>query len=97
MRKDLQRRLGRLERQLGLADFETKLRSFARKWGEDEEAYLRAVRGHERELGPELGEDGTITWGGFLLLRQMLISAHVLPDQAVNPRVDEPTLTSVSG
>jgi hypothetical protein len=44
MRKDLLRRLESLERQLGVADFETKLRSFARRLGEDEEAYLRAVR-----------------------------------------------------
>ena len=40
--------------------------------GGDAEASLRSLMGHEQELGPALGEDGTITWEGFLLVRQIL-------------------------
>jgi hypothetical protein len=63
MSKDLMRRIEKLERPLGGAACETKLRRLVRRWGGNEQAYLRAVRGPERELGPALGEDGTIPWG----------------------------------
>jgi len=72
MSKDLKRRIEKLEQQGGVSGFETKLRSLARWLGGNEEAYLRAARGYEQKLGPALGEDGTITWEGFLLLRDLL-------------------------
>jgi hypothetical protein len=72
MSKDLKRRIEKLERQVGVSGFETKLRAVVRRWGGNEEAYLRAARGHERKLGPALGEDGSITWEGFQLLRDLL-------------------------
>jgi hypothetical protein len=88
MSKDLMRRIEKLERQRGVSEFETKLRRLVRRLGGNEpteQAYLRAVRGHERELGPALGEDGTITWPGFLLLRQLLPSP-ASPEKSGEPR-----------
>jgi hypothetical protein len=72
MSKDLKRRIEKLERQVGVSGFETKLRAVVRWWGGNEEAYLRAARGHERKLEPALGEDGAITWEGYLLLHNLL-------------------------
>ena len=72
MSKDLKQRIEKLERQVGVAGFEIKLRALVRRWGGNEEAYLRAARSYERQLGQALGEDGGITWEGFLLLRDLL-------------------------
>lgn len=81
MSKDLKRRIEKLERQVGVAGLETKLRALARRLGGNEEAYLLAVRGYERQLGQALGEDGTITWEGFLLLRDLVPpSRHASPE-----------------
>ena len=76
MNKALKQRIEKLERQFGIAGFETKLRALARGLGGNEEAYLRAARGHQRQLGQALGEDGTITWEGLLLLIDLLESSH---------------------
>ena len=72
------RGIEKLERQ-GVAGFETKLRALARRLGGNEEVCLQAVRGYERELRQELGEDGTITWQGFLLLRDLLHPSRHAP------------------
>jgi|SRR5271157_3312403 len=95
MSKDLKRRIEKLERQIGVSGFETKLRALVRWWGGNEEAYLRAARGYARELGPALGEDGTITWEGFLLLRDLLHpSRHASPQAGRKGAVAEPGLQS---
>jgi hypothetical protein len=99
MNKDLTRRIEKLERQLGVAECETKLRGLVRRLGgneHNEQAYLRAVRGHERELGPALGEDGSITWEGFLRLRQLLPpSSPASPPESGEPvRLPKPDLPS---
>ena len=72
MSKDLTRRIEKLERKAGVGGLETKLRAVVHWWGGDEEAHLRALRGHERELGQALGEGHTITWTGLQLLRDLL-------------------------
>ena len=95
MSKDLKRRIEKLERQVGVSGFETKLRALVRWWGGNEEAYLRAARGYARELGPALGEDGTITWEGFLLLRNLLHpSRHAAPQAGRKGAAAEPELQS---
>src|ERR1017187_241627 len=88
MRKDLNRRIEKLERQVGVSEFETKLRAVLRQWAGNEEAYLRAARGSERKLGPALGENGAITWEGYLLLCHLLHSSghgcsHPTPGEKV--------------
>jgi hypothetical protein len=92
MSKDLKRRIEKLERQVGVSEFETKLRAVVRQWGGNEEAYLRAARGQERKLGPELGEDGTITWEGYLLLQDLLHPSRRASPQAAlaDPRLPSP-------
>ena len=81
MNEELKRRIEKRERQ-GVVGFQTKLRALVRRLGGNEEVYLQAVRGYERELGQALGEDGTITWEGFLLLRELLHPArhHASPE-----------------
>ena len=92
MSKDLKRRIERLERQVGVSEFETKLRAVVRPWGGNQEAYLRAARGHEQKLGPALGEDGTITWEGYLLLQDLLHPSRQARRQAgpADPRLPSP-------
>jgi hypothetical protein len=70
MCKNLLRRIEKLEHGSTLP-WESRLRALARRWDANEEAYLQAALGHERELCRELIEDG-ITWQGFLLLRDWL-------------------------
>ena len=67
MRKDLERRIRKLE-QKSVSTFHTRLRALARRLYGREDVYRRAVQGHESELDRELGPDGTITWPGFQLL-----------------------------
>jgi len=70
MTKNLMRRLERLERlpHLGRSAWQVRLRAFARHLRLDEDAFLAAVRGHERQLVLAMGEDGVqITWEGFQL------------------------------
>lgn len=72
MRKDLMRRLEKLEQGvLQTSQFQAKLRGCARGWGVDEEAFLQAAQGHEENLRRELGDDGLVTWETFLLLRDI--------------------------
>ena len=75
MSKDLSRRIEKLERKVGVDGFETKLRALVRRLGGNQKAYLRAARGYERELGRALGEDGCITWEGFLLLHDLRLAS----------------------
>ena len=92
MRKDLMRRIEKLEGRIGASEFETKLRAVVRQWGGNEEAYLRAARGREQTLGPELGKDGTITWEGYLRLQELLHPSRQAPRQAgpADPRLPLP-------
>jgi hypothetical protein len=72
MRKDLMRRLEKLEQgRLQRSQFQAKLRACARGWGVGEEAFLRAAQGHEQDLRRELRDDGLITWETFQLLRDI--------------------------
>jgi hypothetical protein len=71
MRKELERRIQKLERGRG-EELPAKMRVFVAKHGGSLEAHLRAVKGHEAELNPEMGWDGLITWAGFLLLCRLL-------------------------
>jgi hypothetical protein len=73
MTKDLKRRIEKLERKNGTFEFETKLRLLCRRvFWRDEEFALQAVKGHERVLGREIGDDGMVTWGGFQLFAKLL-------------------------
>ncbi|MFZ0937772.1 MAG: hypothetical protein WB579_16030 [Bryobacteraceae bacterium] len=95
MSKDLRRRIEKLERPVGVAGLETKLRAVVRWWGGDEEAHLRALRGYERELGQALGEGHTITWEGLQLLGDLLDpSRHASPTAGRKGAPAEPGLKS---
>jgi len=86
MNEKLKRRIEKLDRQ-GVGGFETKLRALARRMGGNEEVYLQAVKGHERELRKELGEEGGITWEGFVRLRDLVnLSGHASSGEAGSPR-----------
>ncbi|HLK47714.1 MAG TPA: hypothetical protein VKT49_06245 [Bryobacteraceae bacterium] len=71
MTNELARRIERLERAQGSL-FAEKLRALARKLGIEPATLLRAARGNEAELDPQLGAGGLITWPGYLLLRDHL-------------------------
>ena len=71
MRRDLLRRVVNLEARQGFS--ERCLRRLAERWQMDPEQLLVATKGHEAALAKQLGEHGTITWEGFLLIRNLLI------------------------
>jgi hypothetical protein len=71
MRRDLERRIKSLE-QSHVSGFPNKLRFLARLLGEDEEWYMLAVKGYEREMDRHLSPRGAITMEGFLLLDDLL-------------------------
>jgi hypothetical protein len=77
MRKDLERRIQRLE-QIGAWEFPAKLRALARRLGGDGEEYLRVTRGYERQLDRHL-PDGKISWEGIRLLEDLLRRSRGLP------------------
>jgi len=90
MTKDLKRRIEKLERKDGTFEFETKLRLLCRRvWWSDEESALQAAKGHERELGRELGDDGMITWTGFQLFAKLL---GILPAETNDVPMREPVV-----
>jgi hypothetical protein len=69
MRKDLMRRIEKLEREgTQASQFQAKLRFWARRLDVPEEAFLRATKSHEQELLRELRDDGLVTWQIFQLL-----------------------------
>jgi hypothetical protein len=69
MRRDLRRRLEKLEAQVVAGD--QKLSRLAARLHVDPERLRKAVQGHEAELAKHLIEDG-ITWEGFLLVGKCL-------------------------
>jgi hypothetical protein len=75
MTKNLTPRIERLEH-LGWPTWQAKLCAFARKLAFDEEEFLGAVKGHERQLAQHVDEDGRVTWEGFQLLYGLLSLAR---------------------
>jgi hypothetical protein len=68
--KSLHRRIVRLERAAG-GDFQTKVRFLAKRLDIPADRVSAVTKGHEAQLGPHIGMDGTITWEGFLFLRDL--------------------------
>jgi hypothetical protein len=83
MRRDLVRRVAKLEARLGCR--EQSLRRLAERLQVDPERLRKAVNGHESELASHLGEDGMITWEGFLLVCQLL-GIPLQPSRGRRPR-----------
>jgi hypothetical protein len=68
--KSLHRRLDRFERAAG-GDFPIKARAVAERLGVPAEQLLAVAKGHEAQLSPNMGMDGTITWEAFCCLRDL--------------------------
>jgi hypothetical protein len=77
MTKNLRRRIEKLER-IFRPVLETKLRAYARMHRYSEEKFLRAVKGHERELTEGMGSEGSYTWATFELVYPLLERAGLL-------------------
>ena len=70
MTRNLLRRVARLEAQLQAPG--QRLLRLAERLNLEPQRLLKAATGHESELAPHLGADGTITWEGYLLLLKLL-------------------------
>lgn len=70
MRRDLLRRVARLEARQSFS--ERRLRRLAERLCIDPQRLSMVAKGHEAELAKHLGEDGTITWEGFVLVLKLL-------------------------
>jgi hypothetical protein len=71
MRRNLDRRVQKLEAADG-GDFKRGLQNLAGWLHIPPDRMAHAIRGREAELKTELDEDGSITWEGFLLVRDLL-------------------------
>ena len=67
--KDLNRRIGRLEKASG-GDFDAKTRALAGRLGIPIDRVSAVAKSHEAQLAPHIGMDGSITWEGFCFLRE---------------------------
>jgi hypothetical protein len=68
--KDLQKRLERLEKVSG-GDYQAKVAALALRLGVPAERLCAVAKGHEAQLGPNIGMDGSITWEAFCYLRKL--------------------------
>jgi hypothetical protein len=68
--KSIHRRICRLERS-SEGDFRTKIRAVAQRLGVPADRVSAVAKGHEAQLGPGIGMDGTVTWEAFCYLRQL--------------------------
>jgi hypothetical protein len=68
--KSLNRRIARLERASG-GDFPTKVRAAAERLGVPADRVSALAKGHEAQLGANIGTDGTVTWEAFCHLREL--------------------------
>jgi hypothetical protein len=68
--RNLHRRIERLER-ASEGDFHANVRALAERLGIPAEWLSAVATGHEAELGPNIGMDGTINWEAFCQLREL--------------------------
>jgi hypothetical protein len=68
--KDLNRRIGRLEKVSG-GDFDAKTRALAGRLGIPIDRVSAVAKGHEAQLAPHIGMKGYITWEAFCQLREL--------------------------